>query len=66
MRQNQAGNWNTIFEISSNDEADLNYTLAETLKKYDVDDEIKLYHRFKVVVQNPSGLLNIRDQIITI
>ena len=46
--------------------ADLHYTLQNPLPKYDTDDEIALYHRFKVTVQNPSGLLNIEEQVITI
>ena len=62
----RAGNWQTIFEITSNEEADLHYTLQNPLPKYDTDDEIALYHRFKVTVQNPSGLLNIEEQVITI
>ena len=66
MQLNRAGNWQTIFEITSNDEADLHYTLQDPLPKYDIDDEIELYHRFKVTVQNPSGLLNIEEQVITI
>jgi len=66
MQLNRAGNWQTIFEITSNDEADLHYILQDPLLKYDIDDEIELYHRFKVTVQNPSGLLNIEEQVITI
>ena len=66
MQLNRAGNWQTIFEITSNDEANLHYTLPDPLPKYDTDDEIELYHRFKVTVQNPSGLLNIEEKVITI
>jgi len=66
MQLNRAGNWQTIFEITSNDEANLHYTLPDPLPKYDTDDEIELYHRFKVTVQNPSGLQNIEEKVITI
>lgn len=66
QRLNQAGNWQTIYEVSSNDEVDLHFTLSEPLKKYDEEDELQLYHRFKVTVQNPSGLLNEIENILTI
>ena len=63
-KMNSAGNWNIIFEIKSNDESALEYSLPNALAK--VDDGKTIYHRFKVTVENASGLLNLRENILTI
>ncbi|MFN8395582.1 MAG: hypothetical protein U0176_13160 [Bacteroidia bacterium] len=75
-KMNSKGNWNKIYEIQSNDPMDLiyppqgffgnpNYHETAWLVKED-DDGNPLYHRFKVVAENASGLLTLRDEELTI
>ena len=65
FKMNSVGNWNKITEIASNDVNDLTYTFADPLIKLD-DDGNTVYHRFKVTVENSSGLLNLTEDILTV
>jgi hypothetical protein len=64
---NSVGNWNKLTEISSNDETELNYTFSDPVPKTDEDGDT-IYHRFKVTVENSSGLLNLPgdEKILTL
>lgn len=64
FKMNSVGNWTKVFEIQSNDPVELAYTLPDPLPREDDGDAI--YHRFKVSVENASGLLNLTEKIITI
>lgn len=64
-KMNSAGNWNKIYEIKSNDENDLKYTFPDPIPKVDEDGKT-IYHRFKVSVENASGLFNLREEILTV
>lgn len=63
------GNWVKIYQVKTNSDVEIN--LADTdfatnsLVKQD-DDGDTLYYRFKVGVENSSGLLNKEDKIITV
>ena len=64
-KMNSTGNWNKLFEIQTNNPAYLMHVFAESIPKLDEDGET-IYHRFKVSVENSSGLLNLTENIITI
>ncbi len=57
------GNFELIHEVASNDS--LMFYDAGDLEKED-DDGNLIYHKYKVDVENSSGLLNITDNILTI
>jgi hypothetical protein len=69
-KMNQTGNWQKIYKIKSNDNL-ITVNLADTdwqsdsLVKEDSDGNT-IYHRFKVGVENVSGLLNLKDKELTI
>jgi hypothetical protein len=58
-KMTDTGNWFRIFETDSNDD-NLEYLVPGVLPKVDVDGD-RVYHRFKVDVENSSGLLNIDE-----
>jgi len=64
-----SGTWQKIHEISSNDET-FELSLASTglgsgsLDKTDEDGDI-IYYRFKIDVENSSGLMNLNEEIVT-
>jgi hypothetical protein len=65
-----SGNWQKIYEVKSN-AANISVDLIETdlqtanLEKTDIDGNT-IYHRFRVQVENSSGLLNISQNEKTI
>ncbi len=65
FKMNSMGNWNKLYDIRSNDPNDLHFTLSEALAKKDEDDNA-IYHRFKVSVENSSGLLNLTENVLII
>ena len=65
FKMNNAGNWSKVHEVKSNDEAELTYSFADPVPKVN-DDGIAIYHRFKVSVENSSGLFNLEEKILTI
>ncbi|WP_316768694.1 hypothetical protein [Pedobacter frigiditerrae] len=65
-KQNAKANWERVYSAqppSTNEE--MVYTLPDTLEPEDEDGN-KIYHRFKVQVQNASGLLNLTENEKTI
>jgi hypothetical protein len=69
-KMNESGNWVKIFQIKSNASlisVPLNITDwgTDSLAKEDADLN-KIYHRFRVKVENSSGLLNISQRELTI
>ena len=65
FKMNSVGNWNKLHEVKSNDQNDLTYAFADPVPKVD-DDGNTIYHRFKVTVENSSGLLNLQEEILTL
>jgi hypothetical protein len=65
FQMNSRGNWNKVTEIRSNDETDLHFTFTDPVPKTDEDGDT-IYHRFKVTVENSSGLLNLTEEILTL
>ena len=59
-----AGNWSLLHEIKRNNDEQLTYDVGN-LDKVD-DDGDTIYHRFKVDVENSSGLLNLETRELTI
>lgn len=62
FKMNSVGNWTKIPPI--NDFSDLSYSFPNPLSAE--DDGSKIYHRFKITVENQSGLLNLTENILTI
>jgi hypothetical protein len=64
--QNSSGNWTLVYTVTPVSQADeMVYTISPPLVLYDGDGN-RIYYRYKVKVQNASGLLNLTDNIITI
>lgn len=69
-KMNGTGNWVTIHQVKTND--DVTVDLAATnlgtnvLPKEDADEGRPIYHRFRVRVENSSGLYNLRDRVLTL
>jgi hypothetical protein len=63
-KMTETGNWYRIYETSSNEET-IAYTLPESLLKLDTEGR-RIYHRFKVDVENSSGLLNLEEAPLTV
>lgn len=58
-----AGNWELIHEVASNDST-LFYNIGDLIKE---DDESNIiYHRFRVEVENSSGLLSVNRNELTV
>jgi hypothetical protein len=69
-KMNRQGNWDKIHEVTTNDET-VFVLLADTslqdhsLSTQDADGN-PIYHHFKVVAQNTSGMLSTEEHILTI
>lgn len=64
-KQNSRGNWEKLETINPEPEANLIEYELPVLAEVDEDGD-PLYHRFKVKVENSSGLLNLQDKELTI
>ncbi|WP_293308184.1 hypothetical protein [Pedobacter sp. UBA5917] len=65
-KQNNRGNWEKVYTVDAeNASAQMEYILPTPLLLVDEDGD-KLYYRFKVQVQNTSGLFNLTDNELTI
>lgn len=66
FKQNSRGNWERIYSVSHAEAEGLaEYTLAIPLVLADEDGN-RIYHRFKMQVQNASGLFNLTDNEFTV
>ncbi|MGQ0828342.1 MAG: hypothetical protein ACT4ON_08105, partial [Bacteroidota bacterium] len=63
-KMNETGNWELLDKFKSNDQ-NLFYKAPADLVKEDEDGNT-IYHRFKVDVENASGLLNLEENPIVI
>jgi hypothetical protein len=63
-KMNSTGNWNLLTSIKSNDPL-LTYTVGD-LPKEDSPGGNPVFHRFKVKVENSSGLFNLSDMELTL
>lgn len=68
-KMNDKGNWTKIYEVETNDAA-IQVDLANTALGSNVlekeEDGDTIYHRFKMDVENASGLMNTFDRILVI
>ena len=76
---NSSGNWVNIYEVKTNDELIqypptdpqtgtpdfLNFPETQSLNRLD-DNDNSIYHRFRVEVENSSGLFNLTDKPLTL
>lgn len=66
FKQNNRGNWERVSEaIESDSTSPMEYVLPSPLPAVDEDGD-KLYYRYKIQVQNSSGLVNLTDKEYTI
>lgn len=70
-KMNATGNWLTIYRVKTN-ATPITVNLAatdlgtDTLLKEDVEEERPVYNRFRVRVENSSGLFNLIDKVLVI
>ncbi|WP_369012554.1 hypothetical protein [Flavobacterium anhuiense] len=69
-KMNNQGNWEKIHEISTNLE-NITLPLLETKPKTDElvikdENEERIYHHFKVIAENSSGMLSSDEKILTL
>ena len=65
-KQNRWGNWQKIASLQPPETGDqIKYILDAPLALTDEDGD-RIYHRFKVKVENSSGLMNLEDKELTI
>ncbi|RLJ80521.1 hypothetical protein [Pedobacter alluvionis] len=65
-KQNNRGNWEKVYSVEPpTSSTEMEYILPEPLLTVDEDGD-KLYYRFKVQVQNTSGLVNLTDKELTV
>jgi hypothetical protein len=65
-KQNIKGNWERIYTVTPPDvNQEMEYVFPEPLV-FEDDEGNRIYYRFKVQVQNSSGLLNLVDNEVTI
>ncbi|WP_316841306.1 hypothetical protein [Pedobacter gandavensis] len=66
FKQNSRGNWERIYTVSHPESEGLaEYTLAAPLV-FEDEDGNRVYHRFKMQLQNSSGLFNLTDNELTV
>ncbi len=63
-QMNNSGNWAELGRIER-ENASMQYALPDSLPKTDEDGET-IYYRFKVTVENSSGLFSLNEKILTI
>ncbi len=63
-KMNEIGNWELVDKFKSND-TNIFYKSPEDLVKEDEDGNT-IYHRYKVDVENASGLLNLEEKALVI
>jgi len=65
-----AGNWRTIYRFKSNQNVTVDLAATDlgtnVLPKEDPDDGLPVYNRFRVRVENSSGLFSLNDKILTL
>jgi hypothetical protein len=65
-----AGNWVTIYRIKTNSATTVNLAATDLetdiLSKENVDAGSPVYHRFRVRVENSSGLFSLTDKVLVL
>jgi hypothetical protein len=69
-KMTRAGNWQTIHRIKTNQDVTVNLAATDVgtdvLPKESPDDGRPIYSRFRVRVENASGLFSLLDRVLTI
>lgn len=69
-KMTSAGNWQNIHQIRTNVAVTVNLAATalgtDVLPKEDEDEQRPIYNRFRVRVENSSGLFNLIDSVLTI
>lgn len=65
---NGTGNWVGIYRIKTNDNVTVDLAATElgsnVLPKETEDGDAPVYHRFRVVAENSSGLFSLTDKVL--
>ena len=69
-KMNAAGNWMTIYRIKTNNTVTVDLAATElgtnVLPKETEDGDASVYHRFRVMAENSSGLFSLTDRVLVI
>lgn len=69
-KMNNVGDWVTIYRMKTNSDVVVNLAATDLgtdiLPKENEDDARPIYNRFRVRVENSSGLFNLQDKVLTI
>jgi hypothetical protein len=69
-KMNNTGNWVTIYRIKTNQNVTVDLAATDlgtnALPKENTDDGRSIYNRFRVRVENSSGLFNLTERVLTL
>ena len=69
-KMGSAGNWTRIYHIKTNDPVTVDLAATDLgtniLAKETEDGDASVYHRFRVIAENSSGLFNLTDRVLVI
>jgi hypothetical protein len=69
-KMSSAGNWLTIYRLKTKQSVTVNLAATDlgtnVLPKENVDEGLPMYNRFRVRVENSSGLFSLNDKVLTL
>jgi hypothetical protein len=69
-KMNATGNWVTIYRVKTNNNVTVDLAAtdlgANALPKETEDGDASVYHRFRVLTENSSGLFSLTDRVMTL
>jgi hypothetical protein len=69
-KMNATGNWVTVYRVKTNENVTIDLAATElrsnVLPKETEDGDASVYHRFRVVAENSSGLFSLIDRVLTL
>ncbi len=69
-KMNVAGNWVMLYSVKTNEDVTVNLAATDlgtnVLLKENEENDLPVYHRFRVRVENSSGLFSLTDKVLTI
>jgi hypothetical protein len=70
QKMNAGGSWTMIYRVKTNDNVSVNLAATELgtniLSKETEDGDAAMYHRFRVISENSSGLFSLTDRVLVI
>jgi hypothetical protein len=69
-KMSSAGNWLTIYRLKTNQGVTVDLAATDlgtnVLPKENADEDLPVYNRFRVRVENSSGLFSLNDKVLTV